>query len=355
VHVAVGVLGWSDSPWRERAGAAAFAVVRLRHASQRDLPCSLSGRDRVGGGVGATATTVLLSAASRQGGGQGQKKGSGSQSGGGFGKVVETRPGSDPQKEPGKRRSTVSRTIGGERGDAGLSQPDEVRAVNSPAQLDKWGLPPPTLDDIFPPLPDGTELVPVESGTHHTLEQIQNALREVVPLALLDRHFDELGVERDSAVAAGRSGHGNPRRKKMKLRLLHQSPPVLAIDNFFTPEECAAARRVAEAHPDEKSGPPPVQISSKTFEGAISRRTSTSWFCRYRQHPVLLAKAVHLLGLELYHTEEPQVVRYQTGQEFSFHYDQVPAHQRTNGGQRLATLLYVCFIVFAWHLVGFLL
>ena len=37
--------------------------------------------------------------------------------------------------------------------------------------------------------------------------------------------------------------------------------------------------------------------------------------------------------------EEPQIVRYKTGQEFSFHYDEVPPPQLDNGGQRLATLL----------------
>jgi prolyl 4-hydroxylase len=126
----------------------------------------------------------------------------------------------------------------------------------------------------------------------------------------------------------------------MKLRLLHQSPPVLAIENFFSPEECEATQQVVEATSAAGGGSsPPVQVGSRTFEGAISRRTSTSWFCCYEQHPALLAKAVHVLGLQLPNMEEPQVVRYQPGQEFSFHYDQVPAHQTGNGGQRLATLL----------------
>jgi prolyl 4-hydroxylase len=219
--------------------------------------------------------------------------------------------------------------------------------VDTTVVLDKWGLPPPTLNDIFPSLPEGTELVPVGSRANHTLEQMQHALRHVVPLTL-DRHFDEFGVERDSAAGWSSRNEGDHdsgrQRKAMKLRLLHQSPPVLAIENFFTPEECEATRRVVEA-PSKPSaaaggGPsPPVQVGSRTFEGAISRRTSTSWFCCYEQHPALLAKAVHVLGLQLPNMEEPQVVRYQPGQEFSFHYDQVPAHQTGNGGQRLATLL----------------
>lgn len=47
----------------------------------------------------------------------------------------------------------------------------------------------------------------------------------------------------------------------------------------------------------------------------------------------------YCLGLPLEHMEEPQLVRYQAGQEFSWHYDQVPPPQLANGGQRLATLL----------------
>mmetsp|Transcript_30028 Transcript_30028/g.54427 ORF Transcript_30028/g.54427 Transcript_30028/m.54427 type:complete len:162 (+) Transcript_30028:3-488(+) len=37
--------------------------------------------------------------------------------------------------------------------------------------------------------------------------------------------------------------------------------------------------------------------------------------------------------------EEPQIVRYRTGEEFSWHYDEIPSTQLVNGGQRLATLL----------------
>ncbi|KAL3925854.1 MAG: hypothetical protein SGARI_005771 [Bacillariaceae sp.] len=37
--------------------------------------------------------------------------------------------------------------------------------------------------------------------------------------------------------------------------------------------------------------------------------------------------------------EEPQIVRYERGQEFSWHYDEVPPPQLNNGGQRLATML----------------
>ena len=38
--------------------------------------------------------------------------------------------------------------------------------------------------------------------------------------------------------------------------------------------------------------------------------------------------------------EEPQIVRYEVGQEFTFHYDTMPGDIcNTNGGQRIATII----------------
>jgi prolyl 4-hydroxylase len=136
----------------------------------------------------------------------------------------------------------------------------------------------------------------------------------------LGRFFDENCIEKKT----------QPGRDPMKIHLLHQSPPVLRIDNFFTKEDCAAIKTATStAH----------QVDSATFKGALSTRTSTSWFCHFEDVPLLLAKANRILNIPLDAMEEPQVVRYRRGQEFSWHYDEVPASQLNNGGQRLATLL----------------
>jgi prolyl 4-hydroxylase len=56
--------------------------------------------------------------------------------------------------------------------------------------------------------------------------------------------------------------------------------------------------------------------------------------------PTLLAKVTNLLNnISLDQCEEPQIVRYRKGEEFSWHYDEVPASQLVNGGQRIATAL----------------
>ena len=203
-------------------------------------------------------------------------------------------------------------------------------AVPPSIQLDKWGLPPPTENDIFPSLPLDTILIPA-SRSDHSLADIQQAVDGYIPLSL-DR-FDANGVEWNPL----------PDRLPMQLRLLHQSPPVLAIDNFLTPQECQDIVHVAwplkEPASNEQRRRRPVQVTSQTFDLAVSRRTSTSWFCYFSQVPTLLAKMQYMLGLPLPQLEEPQIVRYAAGQEFSWHLDEVPAPQLSNGGQRLATLL----------------
>ncbi|KAG7364233.1 procollagen-proline dioxygenase [Nitzschia inconspicua] len=189
-------------------------------------------------------------------------------------------------------------------------------------KLDKWGLPVATLDDIFPPLPPGTELIPIDlSKDSYSLSEIQRCLADHISIDL-SRFFDE-------------SANGkipNQDGSTMKIRLLHQSPPVLAVENFLTEAECQEIQ-------SQSTSTRAHQVDSATFRGSLSTRTSTSWFCHYSDVPVLLAKAHHLLDIPLETMEEPQIVRYGRGQEFSWHYDEVPSSQLDNGGQRLATLL----------------
>jgi prolyl 4-hydroxylase len=185
--------------------------------------------------------------------------------------------------------------------------------------LDKWGFPPPTEEDLFPHMPPGTELISAPQGPT-SLEEIKAALKDHMTLNL--ENFDSNRVEKSSI----------PGNAPMKLNLLHKSPPVLSIENYFTKEECEECKKVTMKDS--------FQVESATFSPlATSKRTSTSWFCHYAQMPTLLAKTNFRLGIPLKQMEEPQIVRYRTGEEFSWHYDEVPPTQLDNGGQRLATLL----------------
>merc|ERR1711862_1072486 len=122
--------------------------------------------------------------------------------------------------------------------------------------------------------------------------------------------------------------------------LLHYSPPVLTIDNFFTKPECIEYKKLIE-NPDESNT---YQVTSPTFstssQTSISKRTSTTWFCNYSYVPTFLSKVKYVFPtISLKQMEEPQLVLYQKGQEFSWHYDDIPLSQCNNGGQRLVTIL----------------
>jgi len=257
------------------------------------------------------------------------KRGGGFGGGGGFG-VSKTRNNKKVNKKIKKRGNLA--------GMEKTTTKKQQEQFHSPSktkgpELDKWGLPIATLEDIFPPLAESTEVHPIESSKdRYSLSEIQECIKSHVDLGDLNSVFDDRGV----AVSPNQDG------STMRIRLLHRSPPVLALENFLTTEECRDIQKVAER---ERST---HRVGSATFQGALSTRTSTSWFCHYTDLPVLIAKAHHILGVPLETMEEPQIVRYKGGEEFSWHYDEVPQPQLSNGGQRLATLLVYLTDVPSW-------
>ena len=253
-------------------------------------------------------------------------KGGGGFGGGGFGASPKTTNKKKTNKR-NKRQENIAgmmETIPTKTKKTESLEKSIASAETNQPKLDKWGLPVATLEDIFPPLEASTELNPVDaSKDHYTLSDIQECVKDHIDLGDLNRIFDDQGL----AKILNQDG------STMRLRLLHRSPPVLTLDNFLTADECRDIREVAEVETYAH------RVGSATFQGALSTRTSTSWFCHYVDLPVLIAKAHHILGVPLETMEEPQIVRYKGGEEFSWHYDEVPKPQLPNGGQRLATLL----------------
>jgi len=201
-------------------------------------------------------------------------------------------------------------------------------------ELDRFGLPILTAENFFPLLPPDTELIsaPVET----TLSHVKKAMTNHIPINY--DLFDENGNEKGYKT----------KNKPWNLRLLHLSPPVLEVRNFFTPEECKEytdlALKESKGHYDtdfQQDHRDLLKVDSATFSSlATSKRTSTTWFCHYVQVPSLLVKAKRLLSnISIKQIEEPQIVRYRQGEEFSWHYDELPIPQLANGGQRVATLL----------------
>jgi prolyl 4-hydroxylase len=222
-------------------------------------------------------------------------------------------------------------------------QPSSMVENDSPTiPLDKWGLPPPTLEDIFPLLSTDVERIPVDPTIQYFVNDTMNSLSNYYPNKINWKYVAMTGtsdhVNDDETVAS--SGHS-----KMKLRLAYRSPPVFMIDNFLSEEECKEVIRiVTETEHSSGNGENDtvIRVASKTISQqlALSKRTSTSWFCSYKLIPTVLAKVQHILGVDdLSRCEEPQIVRYDIGQEFTYHYDILPNEQTTNGGQRVATIL----------------
>ena len=137
------------------------------------------------------------------------------------------------------------------------------------------------------------------------------------------------------------------------FRVLHTDPMVLAIDDFFTTEECDKYVRISldAENSDEKSSTTnlqPMLLGKSQTVGKDSRsqaqRTSTTWFHYYEGVPELMAKASRLLGLDdgIQRFEEAQTVRYRRNERFTWHLDALSPDEATNdagSGQRVATLL----------------
>merc|ERR1719291_107697 len=125
---------------------------------------------------------------------------------------------------------------------------------------------------------------------------------------------------------------------------------ILAIDDFFTMEECDRYVQISIDSEQNQGGQGPLQpllLGQSQTVGKDSRsqaqRTSTTWFHHYEGVPELMAKASRLLGLpDITRFEEPQTVRYRRNEQFTWHLDALgpdEANMSDGAGQRLATLL----------------
>lgn len=121
------------------------------------------------------------------------------------------------------------------------------------------------------------------------------------------------------------------------LRVLHLDPLVCIVDDFLKSSECDEYCALAA---NERS----LKLQqSTTFSGKSEVRTSTTCFVCYQDCPYLLAKASALLGEPVHLFEEPQLVQYEPGQQFRWHYDAIhPSLLEPTRGQRLGTLLVYC-------------
>jgi prolyl 4-hydroxylase len=255
-------------------------------------------------------------------------------SGGGFGMSKSKTPTTKTRKSTKPKKGGLFDEVGKSTSMTSITQ-------TSP-KLDRFGLPLPTEDDVFPPLSDDILRVPVDDDASiFRRDVVEHAMKQHLGVNL--DAFDDCGYSihsEQSETGDVSDGGNNNEPYRWKLQLLHNDPPVFQVDNFFTPAECKSYVSMVDSNNNgDRNDAKAVQITSPTFMNSVSRRTSTTWFCRYDGVPTLLSKAQRLLNVDLNQMEEPQIVRYRTGEEFSYHYDEIPSMQLSNGGQRLATLL----------------
>jgi hypothetical protein len=131
------------------------------------------------------------------------------------------------------------------------------------------------------------------------------------------------------------------------IRLVHQNPPIYEVDNFFEESLCDEYIQRAQAFGE--------RYESQTFSSqyGASVRTSNTWYLYYKQVPEMLQRIRDLTNLPIDRYEEPQVVRYEMGQQFSWHYDALPTSiAKKSGGQRIATvLIYLNTVDAGWRLL----
>jgi len=166
---------------------------------------------------------------------------------------------------------------------------------DEPQLLDRFGLPIQTADNVFPPLSSEYELTPCCSLE----EQQQNSPPSVAEIQKILLTKNRLSLNADACKKLG-----------IKVNLLHVSPPVIEMENFFSKQECEEYLKISKSGDDQFDCSGALMVESpKISAEALSRRTSTTWFCNYEQVPSLLAKASNLLEKPVEHFEEPQVVR----------------------------------------------
>jgi prolyl 4-hydroxylase len=144
---------------------------------------------------------------------------------------------------------------------------------------------------------------------------------------------DEVGTEGMSFHTIGTDYPG--------LQVLHTSPDVFVIDNFFSDDECD--RLVEKARPNLL---PCLTIGEKT--GIVQpdeTRTSTNANMPRREVPTIVRRLCSLLKCEERQLETLQILRYEQGQYFYPHKDGFQGPATANGFKNSARLVTVfCYL-----------
>lgn len=94
------------------------------------------------------------------------------------------------------------------------------------------------------------------------------------------------------------------------VRMVCNNPPMFAVDNFLTPEECQFLIQAA----DDAWAPAPV-VGKGSGQISTARTSSTCYLAR-EDVPNMMRKIAALTGKPIEHCELPQVGRYLASQQY---------------------------------------
>lgn len=124
---------------------------------------------------------------------------------------------------------------------------------------------------------------------------------------------------------------------KQRIKVITTDLPLITIDNFISNEMCDEIIEAAKATNKMKQST--LGVSQEVTK---SRTSSTLWLreeeCDVRLD-ILAGKVSRLIGLDVSHMENLQVVRYEEGQKFDLHTDHMESFNDLDCKGRLATCL----------------
>jgi prolyl 4-hydroxylase len=106
----------------------------------------------------------------------------------------------------------------------------------------------------------------------------------------------------------------------MEKQLIAENPVIYTVDDILTHEEC---QRIIEfAKPHMKIAGVSVMPGQKGFEkGAYKGRTNRSYWVEKSAFPDICERIAKMMGCSVDHFESMQVIHYNVGEEYKFHYD----------------------------------
>ena len=129
-----------------------------------------------------------------------------------------------------------------------------------------------------------------------------------------------------------------------KPKVLSQSPWVVTLEDFLSPEECSHFIEFGAIEGYVRSTDVGTRKFDGTYDGAMSNgRTSENSWCSHEclENPMtkqVTNRIANLTGVPEQNSEHLQLLKYQETQSYNVHHDFIPFHVERAHGVRILTL-----------------